>query len=262
MKNLIFAQVLALALSCTAALADVVVTANRGARDDSFITVVSEPIRTSLEAGKGYSCIMLNREADAAAPKQFLVFNPLVTRPDNLTFIAATTGAIKPGIAVPSSLVGSQANLRLSFIAPLTGNYTFTATNAQPGGAAVPGSTVRCTDTSLYGSYNRLFADLAIVEITNDTESRITPFITIVDSNRNVVVNAQQVNDSIGTGIAGNSRQDVIFTNLPAGTYGQIIITHAASLGSINAYVSEYDFRDNVLDLKRERPMESTPILP
>lgn len=244
----------------SALAAELPVSINRGTRDDTFISTSADTATAALAENRGYSCIILNREYDPAVPKRFPVFAPTATGPSSQTITLTPTGTMKPGITVPNSLSSAQAFARVSLIAPETGNYTFTFDEAQPSGTAVPGSTVRCMDTTLYGGYNRFFANTVIVEITNQTSETITPFVTIIDSFGNVHVEQSPVPN--GDGIVAQGRHDAIFPNLPAMTFGQIIVSYVGSVGALDAYVAEYDFDGSTLTLKRERPMDSTPILP
>lgn len=245
---------------------DIFVSANRGTRDDIFANVGTDVVRASLQANRSYACVVLNREYDSAIPKRFPIFNTTVTAPNNSTFQATATGTMLPGIATPANLIAFQARTRISFVTTQSGVHSFTLADAQAGGTAVPGTTIRCNDTTLYGGYNRLFAEVAIVELTNNTSESVLAFISIIDSAGTVLVDNQQVRSpGNNNGINANGREDVIFVNLPAGNYGQILVTYAGSLGAISGYVAEYDFDSSTasgLRLKKDRAMELTPVLP
>lgn len=239
------------------------VTVNRGTRDIAFVDIDNDNAKVALNANRSYSCLILNREYDSTIPKSFPVFNTTVTAPNNTTFSANAVGAMKPGVAIPGNLIASQSKLRLSFIPQLTGNHRFTFSDAQAGGTAIPGTTLRCNDTTLYGGFNRFFANVVVVELTNETSQTVKPFITIVDTFGNVLVDNVFPGQLASTdGVTAEGRVDIIFSDLPEAVYGQIIVTYIGSLGALSAYIAEYDFDGQVLTLKRERPMDTTPALP
>jgi hypothetical protein len=266
MKHLFFSALILSAFTLSSPMVSAqehTVTVNRGTRDTAFLDINNDIANVALTANRSYSCIILNREYDGTIPKSFPVFNTLVTAPNNTTFSANAVGAMKPGIAIPGNLIASQNNLRISFIPELTGNHKFTFTDAQTGGIATPGTTLRCNDTSLYGGFNRFFANIVVVELTNETSQTVKPFITIVDTFGNVLVdNVFPAQLASNNGVAAEGRADIIFSDLPEGVFGQIIVTYVGSLGALSAYVAEYDFDGQVLTLKRERPMDTTPVLP
>ncbi len=248
---------IAIALPGFAAADDILVSPNRGLREDIFANPSTDSITTFFEQDRSYSCVLIVREFDPALPKKFPVFNTNLTAPDASTVVADALGTMKPAVAVPSSLVSKQSLLRLSLIAPQSGRYTIGLDDGQPGGTAVPGTNIRCNDTTLYGGFNRFFADIAIVELSNDTAENIEALITIIDFSGTKLIDKQSVT------VSANKRADVVFASLPAQRFGQVLIAYKGSVTALSGYVSEYDLAaDNTLTLKRERPLAQGASLP
>jgi len=236
---------------------DILVSPNRGLSDDIFANPGLDAITTFFEQDRSYSCVLIIREFDPALPKKFPVFNLNLTAPDTSIVVATAVGTMKPAIAVPSSLLAKQDLLRISLIAPQSGRYTIDLDEGQPGGTAVPGTNIRCNDNTLYGGFNRFYADIAIVELINDTAENIDALITIIDFAKDKLVDKQSVT------VSANKRADVIFANLPEQRFGQILVAYKGSLTALSGYVSEYDFAGGgALTLKRERPLAQGQILP
>lgn len=237
--------------------AEILVTPNRGYANDVFLVPGFDTARTFLQSNRSYACVIIVREFDSALPKRYPVFNVNLTAPDATMVTASAIGAVKPGIGTPASRAAQQALLRIGLVAPQTGFYTISFLEGQPGGTAVPGSSVRCDDTTLYGGFNRFFAEIPIVELTNNTFQDISANITIIDFDGNVLIPQQAVF------VPADNRADVIFAGLPEQRFGQILVTSVGSLGALSGYVSEYDQApDGALTLKRERALSLGAALP
>jgi len=215
----------------------------------------SDLVQTSFSEGRSYECLI--QAPSVLFSKQVHFLSTSVTDPDGAIVTATANGLSYPALAKidgASGLSDAQHDkMRVSLIAQKSGVYSFSfEERAGTVGAAV--EDVSCRETSLYGSYNRFFAQAAIVEIQNAASTVVPVQITIVDAGGNVVVDKQSVNAQGGT------RTDVIFASLPANNYGQIIITHSAPFGVLSGYVAEYDTNaDGSISLKRERALTVTP---
>lgn len=254
-----FAAVLSclVGFSTNAIAAELYVTPNRGYANDVFINPGTDIARTALQAGRSYECSIITREYDAALPKKLPAFNPTVIQPNSVGAAGSFLGTLKPGLAAPVSLAAQRTKLRIGFLATQTGIHTLSFQDAAGSGTAIPGSSVRCVDTTLYGGFNRFFAGIAVVELSNNTLSALQAAITIVDFAGNVLINQQP------TTIAANNRTDIVFASLPAERFGQILVTSVSSAGALSGYVSEYDqLGDGSLVLKRERPLSLGAALP
>ncbi len=206
-------------------------------------------IHSYFHADKSYECAILNLDFSTTTPDEFYIFNTSVTDPDDEEIIAASNGNIYPAIAPVDGISAVHDRTRLSLTAEKTGIYKFTVSDAFAQNGSEP-STIRCRETTLYGSYNRFFAGVPIIEINNASSLDIDVVVTIIDSSQTKIVDARP---SIAK---GNTRSDIIFSSLPADNFGQIIITHNAPYGALSGVVAEYDFgSDGSITLKRERPL-------
>lgn len=210
-----------------------------------------DTVQSYFHAGKSYECSIQNLDFSTSAADEFYIFNTDVTDPDGATIVAATNGNIYPAIAPVDGVSAVQPRTRVSLTAEKTGIYKFTVSDAFDNNGSEP-STIRCRETTLYGSYNRFFAGVPIVELNNAALLDIQVSITIIDSTGATVVDKQLA-------IAkANTRTDVIFSNLPGENFGQILITHNAPFGALSGVVAEYDFAsDGSITLKRERSLKN-----
>jgi hypothetical protein len=210
-----------------------------------------DTVQSYFHANKSYECAIMTLDFATSSADEFYIFNTNVTDPDGSTIVAAANGNVYPSIAPVDGVTAVHNRTRVSLTAQKTGIYKFTVADAfnQNGSEA---STIRCRETTLYGGYNRFFAGVVIIELNNASELDIDVTINVVNSKQETVVSAQQAVAK------SNTRTDVIFSSLPASSFGQIKITHNAPYGALSGMVSEYDYAaDGSISLKRERPLQN-----
>ncbi len=206
-------------------------------------------INSYFHQGRSYECAILALDYATTATDEYYVFKTMVMGPDSQAIVASANGNDYPAISPVDGVQAVHERARVSLTAPKTGIYKFSVEDAFAQNNS-ESSTVRCTETTLYGGYNRYFAGTAIVELNNAGDKDIDVIFTIKDSNGTTVVSAQEATAKGGT------RTDIIFANLPSATLGQIVITHNAPFGALSGNVAEYDFgSDGSITLKRERPL-------
>ncbi len=207
-------------------------------------------IQAYLLAGRSYECTVLTRFFDAAS-SSFYVFDAVVD-PESASVDVTPNGSLYPPVSTPSSISASDQNqLRVSFVAGTTGNYRFTLRDVLGRNSSNFTAVPSCRETTLFGSFNRFFAQVPIVELENKSSADIEVFIFIVNSGGTTIVDGQSAIAKAGT------RTDVVFADLPGSDLGQVVITHRAPFGALSGTVSEYDFGPGgEITLKRERALK------
>jgi hypothetical protein len=205
-----------------------------------------------LLAGRSYECSVLIRFYDFGGATSYFVFNPSVSDPNDNSVLATPNGNSYPPVSAPTEISASDRNLaRISLIAETTGNHVVTFSDVNNLNLTTQTIVSSCRETTLFGSYNRFFAGVAIVELENKSTSDIEVSISIINSAGKTIVDKQKSTAKAST------RNDVIFADLPASDFGQILITHTAPFGALSGTVAEYDFGANgEITLKRERPLK------
>lgn len=206
-------------------------------------------IQSYFHKDRSYECGIQILDFATSTDDEFYIFKTTVMDPDGAEIVASPNGDDYPAIAPVDGVEAVHERVRVSLTAQKTGIYKFSVEDAFSNNNS-EASTIRCRETTLYGGYNRFFAGVAIVELNNASPKDYDVTITIINSQGVVVVDKQQATAKADT------RSDVIFSNLPAGNFGQIRITHAAPYGALSGTVAEYDFNsDGSITLKRERPL-------
>ncbi len=207
-------------------------------------------LRAYFFAGRSYECVILTRFYDMGM-SPFYVFNNVID-PNSNSVTVTSNGSLYPPVSTPSVITAEEQNrTRVAIVAETTGDYRFTLMDVEgingDNFTAVPS----CRETTLFGSYNRFFAQLPIVELENRSTADIPVAISIINSAGTTIVDKQPAVARAST------RTDVIFSELPASDLGQIVITHSAPFGALSGTVSEYDFGSGgEITLKRERPLK------
>ncbi len=211
----------------------------------------STKVMVALVANKSYECVVFRNyifDVTSSFRHFFVYFGGMTPSNANMTF--TFNGEYYPAVATPQAFASGQSFNRFSYTATESGLHTVTVQDQSGLNTTNTDVSMDCRETTLYGSFNRFFAEVAIIEIENKAFRDIPVAITITDSGGNVLVDKQIFNAK------SNTRSDAIFAELPAQSLGQISITHNAPAGALSGTVAEYDFNpDSSITLKRERPL-------
>ncbi len=229
---------------------------------DSQLTIHSDfnLLQAFFHQNKSYECSIVQtylEDYNRANAVDYWMFAQNVTDRDSQVVNVNFNGNAFPPLSTYKGLHASnvvseahQARQRFSVVAEKTGQYSFSLENVFPVGIGTR-SLFSCRETTLYGSYNRFYAETPIVEILNKARVQFQVFITVIGADGTVIVNKQP------RVVNANTRTDIILAALPAGTFGQIIITHTAPFGALEGVVAEYNQGANgTIVLRRERALE------
>ncbi len=207
----------------------------------------------AMVAGKSYECVVFRTfifDVDGPFGNYFVYLSG--TTPSNANMNFTYNGDRYPFITAVEAYNSSQAFSRFSYTAVESGLHTLTMQDQSGLSSSTGDISMDCRETTLYGSFNRFFAGVAIIELENRSRRDIPVKISITDSSGAVLVDNQSFVAS------KNTRSDAIFSDLPSQSLGQITITHEAPSGALSGTVAEYDFNaDNSITLKRERPLRT-----
>ena len=152
---------------------------------DSNVTV----IQSYLHEGKSYECAILQSiftDQTGVDADDFRIFETSVKGPSGSNVSVTANGNIFPQMAkikplkvASSTSTSQQSRLRYSLIPTESGLHKFTTVDVY-GSNGQDLYSVRCRETTIYGSYNRFFAQTAIVEIQNKAAIAIPVFILLV----------------------------------------------------------------------------------
>jgi len=216
----------------------------------------SDVLQVYMEKDRSYQCSLSSKNRDGNTTVFY--FDLAISDPNGILLVGVPNGLAYPAI---TNAIGAYAltddlknRTRVSMSPSVTGLHTI-ALKERDSSTASQNVSFNCRETTLYGSFNRFFAQSAIVELRNASASDLQIKITIIDAGGNILVDKQN------NVVRANTRSDIIFANLPAETYGQIIVNHTAPFGALSGYVSEYDAGSNgEIILKRERKLSVTPV--
>ena len=198
--------------------------------------------QVDLEANRSYACTAIGALSDSEIGLDAQVFDP---NSDNITAIEC--GDAAPLAAAPSG-DSSQADNRICITPTATGAHFIRIGSYKSGGEDVR---IECVETTIFGVYNTNVNDFNFLELVNLT-------------NKTVNGNWRAINfdGATFTGaftIAPNRRADIdLHSNVGAGRFGHVIVTHDAPRGALFGFVSQYsgsvtDFSLSVSNPLKER---------
>ncbi len=238
-------------------------TTSPGVSDNQLAIIENFALLQSyFHENKSYECSIAHtylEDTDNANTTDYMMFTQNVTDRDNQVVSVNFNGGAFPPISTYKGIHSSnvitetqQARQRFSLIAAKTGQHQVSVENAFSGAGISTYSLFTCRETTLYGSYNRFYAETPIVELLNKARVAFQVQITIIGGDGAVLINKQAYV------VNPNTRTDIIFNSLPPSTFGQIIITHTAPFGALEGVIAEYNQSANGgIVLRRERPLEN-----
>lgn len=211
----------------------------------------NEPVTGYFHAGRSYEC-RLSQTRLSSTTDDYLYFSTSIAGPST-GITGVGVGNIYPSEAVTSSADASRQQLhRISFIANETGVHTL---GVEFDNNRTSNASVECFETTLVGSFNSFLASTPIIELRNGGDVAVAVTVTAVN------LDGSQIEQQTKF-VPASSREDAILLNIPAMTYGKVLVTYLGPQGTVGGFVSEYNYEGSTPVLMRERVMRNPKVVP